>query len=97
MTVANLNTNLNANEQTVLDSLVIEFNGDFGFTEHQYLQNLGSITPAQLSGYVASLQTKGWILCYTGDPEWVNGFEITPQAAENLGIYSSAEWSGGHG
>ena len=80
------NTDLNANEQTVLDSLVLDFNGDFGFAEHKFLQNLGSITPTQLSGYVASLQSKGWIHCYTGDPDWKNGFEITEQASKHLGI-----------
>ncbi len=88
-----LNTNLNDKEQEVLDALVKDFNGDFGFTEHQYL-DLPTVTAAQLSGYVASLQNKGWIWTYTGDPEWKNGFEITTQAANHLGIYSSAEWSG---
>ena len=94
--VPTLNTNLNDNEQKVLDALVKEFNGDFGFTEHQYLDQsiLDGITKAQLSGYVSILQDKGWIWTYTGDPEWKNGFEITKQAADHLGIYSSAGWSG---
>lgn len=79
-----LNTNLNENEQKVLDALVsssADTGHDFGWTDEI---EVDGITKAQHSGYVASLSKKGWITCYLGDPEWVNGFELTAEAKTHL-------------
>lgn len=84
MAAATLNTNLNENECAVLYALVEVFNGDFGFTDEITVEG---IDKAQHSGYVTSLVNKGWVNCFTGDPEWVNGFEITPKAIAHLNLY----------
>ena len=84
------NANLNDNEREVMDALVdaSAMNGhDFGFADYDELvATLPTVTKAQFPGYVASLQAKGWIICYTFDPEWEDGFEITVAAAERIGL-----------
>ena len=70
--MSTINTNLNANEQAVLDDL---------FTDEQT-----AVTKTQVGGYVASLQDKGWIECYTDDPDFEYGFEFTPAACEFYNI-----------
>ena len=54
---------------------------DFGFTDEQT-----AVTKRQVGAYVASLQDKGWIECYTYDPDFEYGFEFTPAACQHLGI-----------
>ena len=79
-----LNTKLNTNEQAVLNDLVVSSkkNGhDFGFTDE-----VTSVKASAVGAYVASLQDKGWIECYTYDPDFEYGFEFTPAACQHLGI-----------
>lgn len=81
--MTDLNTNLNTNEQAVLNDLIRSSAGnghDFGFTDE-----VSSVSRAQVGGYVASLQTKGWITC-NDDPDFGLMFEISPAAREYIGI-----------
>ena len=84
------NANLNDNEREVMDALVdaSAMQGhDFGFAEYdECVATLPTVTKKQFPGYVASLQDKGWIECYTFDPDFENGFEITVAAAKHIGL-----------
>lgn len=79
--------NLNENEQSVLIALAdeCEKNGyDFGFSDEIELPE--GITKNMIPGYVSQLSQKGYIISYSDDPEWRNGFQISRSACKVLGL-----------
>lgn len=77
---------INDNEKAVLRALWVAADRqgqDFGFTDEA--KKPEGMSDEAFGGYVSVLQSKGLIECYTGDPEWENGFNMTSAGARALG------------